>query len=301
MTRNLPGESAILHALLLCADPTPAATYHKLLLTYETNPALWRDIIAFAKYIEEREKELQELAAQASAHHLLLTRAGDFLPTFEAPTATDEQWTRLLALALDMHRALAAMTATSGVAQVVAWLRTAEALAGPGPYKSLEVPIRLDVIRNLIDAIKRGEHLSSPSATPDDVGKIVAWLRSNPPQFHEWGPSEYADAIERGDWRDTPSNGGWRDILAERRRQIDAEGYTLEHDDAHVHGEIANAAADYALPGQSPLSGSWAADKALKPRRQQLVIAGALILAEIERIDRIPAAFRTINIRRAPG
>lgn len=42
---------------------------------------------------------------------------------------------------------------------IVAWLRTARALAGPGPYKSLDVPIRLSVIGNLIDAIERNDHL----------------------------------------------------------------------------------------------------------------------------------------------
>lgn len=76
-------------------------------------------------------------------------------------------------------------------------------------------------------------------------------------------------------------------VLAERRTQIVVEGWTPEHDDAHVSGEIAQAAADYAMPGQHPVPGvGWASKKSELPRRLQLVRAGALILAEIARLDR---------------
>jgi hypothetical protein len=87
-----------------------------------------------------------------------------------------------------------------------------------------------------------------------------------------------------------------RDVLTERARQISAEGWTPEHDDAHDIGELATAAACYALLG----SGVWSrqaieylwprtwAKSWLKygPLRRMLVKAGALILAEIERLDR---------------
>jgi hypothetical protein len=36
-------------------------------------------------------------------------------------------------------------------------------------------------------------------------------------------------------------------IAAERRRQIEAEGWSAAHDDQHVNGELAGAAAAYAL------------------------------------------------------
>lgn len=94
-----------------------------------------------------------------------------------------------------------------------------------------------------------------------------------------------------------------RDVLAERERQRSAEGWTLEHDDAHVNGQMALAAACYAAnstlrPDQNeldryreaelrrrfwPWDASWWKPK--DPRRD-LVRAGALILAEIERLDR---------------
>lgn len=90
------------------------------------------------------------------------------------------------------------------------------------------------------------------------------------------------------------------DVLAERRRQIEAEGWTPEHDDQWVHGELALAAAGYAEAGgnvhrdiiadlQPSLPFTWAWSPLWwKPtdRRRDLVKAGALILAEIERIDR---------------
>lgn len=83
------------------------------------------------------------------------------------------------------------------------------------------------------------------------------------------------------------------DILAERIRQISVEGYTPEHDDEHVDSEIAMLAAVYAMPNhwqrniEHAIGGpihTWPVKRG--PRRDQLIKAGALILAEIERIDR---------------
>lgn len=93
------------------------------------------------------------------------------------------------------------------------------------------------------------------------------------------------------------------DVIAERARQISVEGWKPEHDDAHSAGEMAGAAACYLMQavldsiGRADLNGlakrtitelwPWAKDW-WKPttRRRDLVKAGALILAEIERLDR---------------
>ncbi|MEZ1477837.1 hypothetical protein QVN01_35260, partial [Pseudomonas aeruginosa] len=82
----------------------------------------------------------------------------------------------------------------------------------------------------------------------------------------------------------------WLDVQAERRRQITAEGWTPDHDDLYCAAELPRAAAAYILSGANdeapaiwPFSAKW-----WKPRdaRSNYVRAGALILAEIERLDR---------------
>lgn len=82
------------------------------------------------------------------------------------------------------------------------------------------------------------------------------------------------------------------EIVAERRRQIESEGWTPEHDDQHDESEMARAAACYALSAAGffdaprhywPWGDDW-----WKPKddRRDLIRAAALIVAEIERRDR---------------
>lgn len=103
------------------------------------------------------------------------------------------------------------------------------------------------------------------------------------------------------------------DIAAERQRQINEEGWFAEHDDKHRQGELAIAGAWYAFNspyvgksdciGDPSLEGHelsrtfngeysafrwpWPIEwwKPTNPRRD-LVKAAALIVAEIERLDR---------------
>lgn len=94
----------------------------------------------------------------------------------------------------------------------------------------------------------------------------------------------------------------WLDVQVERRRQVEAEGWTPEHDDEHSHGELADAAACYALwagginPGNWREFWPWAPEwlKHSEPRRM-LVKAAALILAEIQRLDRAAAAGKEVG------
>lgn len=78
------------------------------------------------------------------------------------------------------------------------------------------------------------------------------------------------------------------DVIGERARQISGEGWTPEHDDTHVDHELSRAAACYAIGNIAgwPWSLDW-----WKPtdRRRRLVKAAALLIAEIERIDRAAA------------
>lgn len=103
-------------------------------------------------------------------------------------------------------------------------------------------------------------------------------------------------------------------IAAERRRQVESEGWTPDHDDGHTLAELAVAGACYALLGTrwkdstilgEPLVASilwpWGAgdwkpadypdppytpDVHIDRKVKDLVRAGALIAAEIDRLER---------------
>lgn len=80
-----------------------------------------------------------------------------------------------------------------------------------------------------------------------------------------------------------------RDVIAERQRQQSTKGYSTQQDDTYIGGELAAAAISYIEPMEA--ESYWPADwhdDSFKPSdyRRNLVKAGALILAEIERIDR---------------
>lgn len=101
----------------------------------------------------------------------------------------------------------------------------------------------------------------------------------------------------------------YADVYRERMRQLSTEGFSRERDDGYVNGQLGFAAASYAYAASLPerfrgrVTGIYSIDndpilrdmwpaawskKWWKPteRRRDLVKAGALILAEIERLDR---------------
>ena len=142
--------------------------------------------------------------------------------------------------------------------------------------------------------------------TEETIAAWVRWLRD---PNRSYNPNAYellADVLEKA--------AAARDVLAERQRQISAEGWTPEHDDGHDEGEMCFAAAGYAVVASDHLQAiarrmddelsmddavsspapcdPWPAGwtfKTCAPRRA-LVKAGALILAELERIDRAALA-----------
>lgn len=81
-------------------------------------------------------------------------------------------------------------------------------------------------------------------------------------------------------------------ILQERDKQIHTKGYQQEQDDSYMYGELSMAASCYALhsgvnSGCVPVN--WPFDDIFwkpKSRRENLVRAAALLLAEIESLDR---------------
>lgn len=144
-------------------------------------------------------------------------------------------------------------------------------------------------------AVREAERLQQ--AFSDLTGRYEALLRDCHPCY------------SAGENHITPIPAAVRDVIAERRRQMHGEGWTLAYDDAHADGELAQAAAAYALVGSLsddsrarlfPSSwgsviwdlwpGTWARGW-FKPkdRRHDLVRAASLLIADIERIDRARA------------
>jgi len=85
-------------------------------------------------------------------------------------------------------------------------------------------------------------------------------------------------------------------IAAERARQVEVEGFSTASDKFHRNSELALLACYYAMPGELELRTmpemffppNWRLDWAKrdgKSRIQQLVCAGALIAAEIDRLQ----------------
>lgn len=105
-------------------------------------------------------------------------------------------------------------------------------------------------------------------------------------------------------------------IAAERQRQIEKEGWTQGHDDEHTDESLALAAACYLAPFVLRIDGTGVSFRQCRPEtdtqpkelpvfwpaswdhgwwkpkshREDLVRAGALVAAEIDRIDRARAA-----------
>jgi hypothetical protein len=90
-------------------------------------------------------------------------------------------------------------------------------------------------------------------------------------------------------------------IAQERQRQVEAEGWSAKHDDQHRNEELASAAVFYALPEKyGELLVFWPWDpqynkKQKHNRVRQLVIAGALIAAEVDRLLRESESFNVLS------
>lgn len=152
------------------------------------------------------------------------------------------------------------------------------------------------IVRRMLD--RERELLSLRNA----VGMMSEARRADAEEY-----AAMADALRRARERlviaDTHVPAAARDVIAERRRQWTVEGWTAEHDDEHDAGDLSAAAAAYAMAAADklhplsqgdgdyasgpPLSWPWERTwwKPADPRRM-LVKAAALILAEIDRIDR---------------
>ncbi|EOG7144856.1 hypothetical protein ACLIAG_001891 [Enterobacter hormaechei] len=125
---------------------------------------------------------------------------------------------------------------------------------------------------------------------PPEVQKIIRSLAvMQIPAYHAFLAEVRAQGVK------SLSN-AVQSVISERQRQQSVEGWTLEHDDQYSKSQLLWASSCYVLNtiqpfNRIPLDWPWAPEwwKPTNPRRD-LVKAGALILAEIERIDRQEAA-----------
>ncbi|MDD5484219.1 MAG: hypothetical protein PHP98_11320 [Kiritimatiellae bacterium] len=127
-----------------------------------------------------------------------------------------------------------------------------------------------------------------------------AWMAGD--VMREWSDNKFkaiAKANNDGNSAASIMKTGIELIAEERKRQVEEEGWKAEHDAAHIGGELARAAACYALPQVMSLQSElisvvvdrgvfwpWSI-KCFKPtkddRVRELQKAGALIAAEIDR------------------
>ncbi len=88
------------------------------------------------------------------------------------------------------------------------------------------------------------------------------------------------------------------DVMSERQRQIDVEGFTPEHDDKSQPSSLTRAAAAYVVNTFYPMDNpSWWWPWSIqwwkpKDERRDLVRAAALLIARIEQIDRLEATYK---------
>lgn len=131
-----------------------------------------------------------------------------------------------------------------------------------------------------------------PCSAEDLPGKSVVRL-----------PNGAVELLANDQFTPVASMGVHAEVIMERLRQITMEGWSPSHDDKYDKGDLAAAAAAYAFHAFTVSAGDrWLAADPVgfwpwdlswwKPgaARQDLVKAGALILAEIERLDRAEAA-----------
>ena len=155
-------------------------------------------------------------------------------------------------------------------------------------------------VRDLLRRILFGAETQELFALADLLGVVRRESRANE-DYQSVTCGDVADAL-------LPAERGREalDLIAsERERQVSKEGWTVAHDDEHADESLATVASIYArpshqrgshlsdryplghLPSRWPVSWAWEWWKPTPSDRvRELVKAGALIVAEIERLQR---------------
>lgn len=199
-----------------------------------------------------------------------------------------------LCLTLGQHRA--ARTALSGapsqalhsVPEAFDLLRQALKLMPLGTKKRAEWVGRTSDLLCIAQAQHSVPEISGIGRDAEHPRAVVLYLRNEPRDEDMRAIQSFLRAMAAPAQHSVPK--AWLDVQAERRRQVEAEGWTPEHDDLYCAAELPRAAAAYILNGANdeapaiwPFSAKW-----WKPStaRRDMVKACALALAEIERLDR---------------
>jgi len=199
-------------------------------------------------------------------------------------------------------------------------ISTVDSIANAGDYRMDDQSVV--ALQGAIEDARRGigTGVDEPAAAPGSAvsaGSAAAFLAELHQAVEEsvWMPTDYESSDWKADVIDFVKFGpralspeispALRLVMAERHRHKEVEGWTTEHDDAHVGHELALAAAVYAVPGhevtgreESRLRAKvislwpWSADW-FKPSRndraREVVKATSLLLAELERLLRAKA------------
>lgn len=120
-----------------------------------------------------------------------------------------------------------------------------------------------------------------------DRRAVKELLETVPKSFKDDLCETVAKAVDDNIALDITGSQAGLDVIRERARQINEEGYTVVQDDSYDDNELARAAIAYAVGNIGSWPMTWDFEKfKLTDRRRNLVKAAALLIAEIERIDR---------------
>jgi hypothetical protein len=173
-----------------------------------------------------------------------------------------------------------------------------------GEYQGAQYHDPCAIIQSMVgvahDALAATAHVEAPTSEP--VAQACDYLRTHGTACNKCSQVHGESALAGGvatpitqDMLDRASV-AIRDVVGERQRQIKKEGWHENHDDEHDGGDLARAAACYAYPLASPLI-LWPFSEPIKLKddRRNYVRAAALLLAEIERMDRAADRAATTN------
>jgi len=216
------------------------------------------------------------------------TISGYWITMFDAATAAPASAGQASQVA--MHEPVA--QALDVLRDLKIWMKGKSA----GPRQSVDRAIELLTIATQPAEVSAGQagQVAIRRVEPDECAANMNGHRFGPHGRKGEIQCEWCGEVERAA-APAELTAAARDMLAERRRQVEQEGWTPEQDDQYDGGELSLAASCYAVAGDGPhvpqflAPQDWPWDyEWWKPTddRRNLVKAGALILADIERLDR---------------